>query len=83
MSVWEVCAAILTGALVPCAGVCLFAGAASALAAIEVAGTVATTALMVLAEATGRQPFVDLAIVLGLLTLVGSLAFARLMEQDL
>ncbi len=83
MSVWEICAAVLTAALLPCVGVCLFAGVASALAAIEVAGTVATTALMVLAQATGRQPFIDLAVVLGLLTLIGALAFARLMEQDL
>ena len=83
MSLWEVCAVVLIGALVPCGAVCLWAGAASALAALEVAGTLATTTLLILAQAFNRQPFVDLAIVLGLLTIVGSLAFARLMEQDL
>jgi len=83
MNVWEVCAAILIGSMLPCIGVCLLAGAASALAALEVLGTVATTVLMILSETFHRQPFVDLAVVLGLLTVVGGLAFARLMEQDL
>ena len=83
MSSWEVCAAVLTGLMVPGIGVCLFAGAASVLAVVEVLGTVTTTVLMILSEAYNRQPFIDLAIVLGLLTVIGSLAFARLMEQDL
>ena len=43
----------------------------------------ATTVLMILAEAFHRQPFIDLAVVFALLSIVGSLAFARLMEQDL
>lgn len=34
-----------------------------------------------LAEAYHRQPFIDLAIVLGLLSAVGALVFARLMER--
>lgn len=83
MNFWELCAVILLGALVPCVGVCLRAGAGSALAALEITGTVVTTVLMILSESFGRQPFIDLAIVTALLTIVGSLAFARLMEQDL
>jgi multicomponent Na+:H+ antiporter subunit F len=83
MSLWELCAALLVAALVPCGAVCLLAGAASALAALEVAGTVGTTVLLILSQAFNRQPFVDLAVVSALLTIVGSLAFARLMEQDL
>jgi multicomponent Na+:H+ antiporter subunit F len=83
MSEWEVSAVVLIAAMLPCIGICMLAGAAHALAAMEVASTLATTTLMVLAEAFKRQPFIDLAIVLALLSLVGALAFARLMEQDL
>jgi multisubunit Na+/H+ antiporter MnhF subunit len=37
----------------------------------------------VLSEGFHRQPFVDLAVVLAVLSVVGSLAFARLMEGDI
>jgi multisubunit Na+/H+ antiporter MnhF subunit len=83
MTVWEVCAVVLAGTMLPCIGVCMFAGAAAALAALEVLGTVTTTVLMILAEAFNRQPFIDLALVLAFLSIIGALAFARLMEQDL
>ena len=63
--------------------VCALASAAAALAALEVASTLATTTLIVLSEGFHRQPFVDLAVVLAVLSVVGSLAFARLMEGDI
>jgi multisubunit Na+/H+ antiporter MnhF subunit len=54
-----------------------------ALAALEVASTVASTALMALAEGFHRQPFIDLALVLALVSLIGALVFARMMEADI
>jgi multisubunit Na+/H+ antiporter MnhF subunit len=83
MSEWLIAAVVLTAALLPCLAVCVFAGATAALAAFEVAGTVTTTILMVLSEGFHREPFIDLAIVLALLSLIGGLAFARMMERDL
>jgi multisubunit Na+/H+ antiporter MnhF subunit len=83
MNEWMVVASVLIGAMVPCIGVCVLAGATHALAAFEVAGTLITTVLMLLSEGFHRQPFVDLAIVLGVMSLLGALAFARLMERDL
>jgi multisubunit Na+/H+ antiporter MnhF subunit len=83
MNEWEIAAIVLTAAIVPCVGVCVLAGAASALAALEVAGTLATSALIALAEGFHRQPFIDLAVVLAVLSVVGSLAFARIMEEDI
>lgn len=83
MNEWEVAATVLVVALIPCLGVCVFAGAAHALAAFEVAGTLLTAVLMLLSEGFHRQPFVDLAVVAALVSIVGALAFARLMEQDL
>ena len=83
MNEWEIAAIVLMAAIVPCVAVCTFATAAAALAALEVAGTLATTALIVLSEGFHRQPFVDLAVVLAVLSVVGSLAFARLMEGEI
>jgi len=83
MNEWEIAAIVLMAGIVPCVAVCVFASAAAALAALEVASTLATTALIVLSEGFHRQPFVDLAVVLAVLSVVGSLAFARLMEGDI
>jgi multisubunit Na+/H+ antiporter MnhF subunit len=83
VSEWEIAALVLGVALVPCLGVCLFGAAEDALPAFEVAGTLTTTALMLLSEGFQRQPFIDLAIVLAMLSLIGSLAFARMMEGEL
>ena len=83
MNVWEIVAVVLIGAILPCVGVCAFAGAMEALAAFEVAGTVASTALMALAEGFHRQPFIDLALVLAILSLIGALVFARMMESNI
>jgi multicomponent Na+:H+ antiporter subunit F len=83
MNEWELVAVVLIAALLPCLGVCVLAGAAEALAALEVASTVATTVLVLLSEGFYRQPFVDLAVVLALVSLVGAIAFARLMERNI
>ncbi len=83
MNKWEIVAALLGVGLLPCLAVCALTGAAHALVAVEVASVLVTTILMVLSEAFQRQPFIDLALTFALLSLVGSLAFARLMERNL
>jgi multisubunit Na+/H+ antiporter MnhF subunit len=83
MNEWEIAAAVLGFAVIPCLAVCLLAEMASALAALEVAGVLVTTILVLLSEAFHRQPFIDLAVVLAPMALVGSLMFARLMERHL
>ncbi len=83
MNEWELAAVVLTGAMLPCLGVALLAEATAALAAFEVASTLATTTLMLLSEGFHRQPFIDLAVVLALLSVLGAIAFARLMEEGI
>lgn len=83
MNSWLVAAVVLVAALLPCLGVCVFTTAANALIALDIASVLTTTTLMLLSEGFHRQPFIDLAIVLALVSLVGSLAFARLMEGGL
>jgi multisubunit Na+/H+ antiporter MnhF subunit len=81
MNEWLLAAAMLSAAMLPCLAVCLLAGPADALAAVQVASTLAATALMALAEGLHRQPFIDLALVLALLSFVGGVTFARFMES--
>jgi multisubunit Na+/H+ antiporter MnhF subunit len=63
--------------------VALWAQVTSALAAFELAGTLLTSALMALCEGFHRQPFIDLALLFAVMTVIGALAFARLMERHL
>lgn len=83
MNEWMVVAVVLIAAMLPCVAVCVLAGATHALAAFEVASTLLTTVLMLLSEGFHRQPFVDLAVTFAVVSIVGALAFARLMERDL
>ncbi len=83
MNEWEIAAAVLAGALLPCVGVCALAGVADGLVAMELAGTIVATVLMLLAEGLQRQPFIDLALTLAILAILGTLAIARLLEHDL
>jgi multisubunit Na+/H+ antiporter MnhF subunit len=81
MNEWLVAATVLVGLLIVCGGVAAIADVMSGVIALEVSGVVATTALLLLAEGTHRQSFVDLALVAGLLTLPGGLVFVRLLER--
>jgi multisubunit Na+/H+ antiporter MnhF subunit len=83
MSQWLLGAAVLAVCLVPCAAVCFYAGPLAGLAALQVAGGLTTSILILLAEAFRRQPFIDLALVFAALTIVGGIIFARILERDL
>ena len=83
MNEWEIAATVLSFALIPCVAVALLAPPGHGLAAIEVAGVLTSTILMLLSEGFHRQPFIDLAVVLAPLSLIGSLTFARVMERRL
>lgn len=81
MNVWLIAALALLPALLACGLACVVSSAPTGLVALELASVVCTVELLLLAEGTGRQPFVDLALVLAAMSFVGSLAFARLMER--
>jgi multisubunit Na+/H+ antiporter MnhF subunit len=83
MNEWEIAAAVIGAAILPCLVVCLLAPVGSALAALELAGTLGSTALMALCEGLHRQPFIDLALLLAVMSMIGAFAFARLMEGHL
>jgi multisubunit Na+/H+ antiporter MnhF subunit len=52
------------------------------LVALEVAGTTVALALLLIAEGLGRSSLSDLALVLSVASVVGSLAFAALLERE-
>jgi multisubunit Na+/H+ antiporter MnhF subunit len=83
MNEWEIAALVLAAAIGPCIGICVFGQATSALAGLELASTLLASALMALCEGFHRQPFIDLALLFALLSMIGAIAFARLMERDL
>jgi multisubunit Na+/H+ antiporter MnhF subunit len=83
MNEWEIAAVALGFLLVPCLGVCVLAAPMHGLAALELAAVLLTTILMLLAEGFHRQSFIDLAVIFGVMSLIGGLTFARLMERDL
>jgi multisubunit Na+/H+ antiporter MnhF subunit len=81
VNAWLLAAVVLVLAWLPCLGVCLLADEMDALVAVELGSTLLTTVLMLLSMAFQRQPFIDLALAFVLVSIVGSLAFARLMEE--
>jgi multisubunit Na+/H+ antiporter MnhF subunit len=83
MNEWEIAAALLAAAIAPCLGVCALTSTMSALSALELTGTLLSSALMALCEGFHRQPFIDLALLFAFLSMLGAFAFARLMERDL
>lgn len=83
MNEWEIAAAVIGAAIFPCLAVCALSSAMDALVALELAGTLLASALMALCEGFHRQPFIDLALLFALLSMLGAFAFARLMEADL
>ena len=83
MNEWQIAAAVLGAAFIPCVAIALLASPTHGLAAAEVAAVLLSTILMLLSEGFHRQPFIDLAVVFVPMSLVGSLMFARLMERHL
>ena len=82
MNEWLIAALALILGIIPC-GVLAWRGSSpiDALVALEMVGTLATLALMLMAEGYGRAPFFDLAVVLAPLSIAGSLVFARFLER--
>jgi multisubunit Na+/H+ antiporter MnhF subunit len=81
VNAWLWAAAALTAALVPLAGAAARAPRTGGLVAMNAAGTDAVLILLLLAEGTHSQSFADLALVLAVMTFIGSIAFIRFLER--
>jgi multicomponent Na+:H+ antiporter subunit F len=82
MNEWQIAAAVLIAALVPCGWLCLRRSFADGLVALQLAGILASLTVLLLAEGEGREPFADLALVLAVLSFAGTLLFARFLEEN-
>jgi multisubunit Na+/H+ antiporter MnhF subunit len=74
-------AAVLLAGLAPLILFSVRASAPDGLVALNFGGTIATLVLLLLAQATQRQPFFDLALVSAVLSFAGGLAYARFLER--
>lgn len=81
MNEWILAATVLLmGGLVPLAIAGLVGDVMSAAAALNLGGPVAALILLMLSEGLHRQPFVDLAVVLAVVSFAGSVIVARFLE---
>jgi multicomponent Na+:H+ antiporter subunit F len=81
VNAWLIAATALLVCLVPLLIVCVRNGPLDALVALELASTITTFVLMLLAQGYRRDPFFDLALVSALLSFAGALTFARFLER--
>jgi multisubunit Na+/H+ antiporter MnhF subunit len=81
MTAYFAAAAVLLAGIGPLIVFALRADPADGLVALNLGGTIATLVLLLLAEATERQPFFDLALVSAVLSFAGGLAYARFLER--
>jgi multicomponent Na+:H+ antiporter subunit F len=81
VNVWLIGATAVLLATAPCGIVLVRGSILEALVALELAGTITTLVLLIIAQGTHRQPFFDLALVSALLSFGGGLAFARFLER--
>jgi multicomponent Na+:H+ antiporter subunit F len=81
MNVWLIAALVLLLGFVPCIVVLWRAPVLDALVALNLAGTLATLEIALLAEGLHRPEVFDLALALALLSFGGGLVFARFLER--
>ena len=77
MNVWLIGATALLAGLLPCGWVVLRGRLTEALVGLELASTIVTVVLVLLAEGSHRSSYFTLPLVLAALSFVGTLAFIR------
>ncbi|MEA2377430.1 MAG: multicomponent Na+:H+ antiporter subunit [Thermoleophilaceae bacterium] len=81
MNAWLIATCVLLTGLLPCVWVAMRGTIVSALAALELASTITTLALVLIAQGLRRDPFMDLALVSAILSFAGALTFVRFLER--
>lgn len=81
MTAYFAAAAVLLAGMAPLIVFAVWASPPDGLVALNLGGTIATLVLLLMAEATQRQPFFDLALVSAVLSFAGGLAYARFLER--
>jgi multicomponent Na+:H+ antiporter subunit F len=82
VNVWLIAATVLLAGLVPCGLVCLRAPLLDAIAGVELATSVVTLVLVLLAEGFHRSSYFTLPIVLAAMSFAGGLALVRFLARS-
>lgn len=77
MNIWLIAATALLAGLLPCGWVIMRARLTDALVALELASTLATVVLVLLAEGFHRSSYFTVPLVLAALSFVGTLVYIR------
>jgi multisubunit Na+/H+ antiporter MnhF subunit len=81
VNAWLVAATVILAGLLPCLWVAMRGSIVSALAGLELASTITTLTLVLIAQGLHRDSFMDLALVSAVLSFTGALTFARFLER--
>lgn len=81
MNFWLTAAVVLCIGLAMCGYVCLSGRTMDRLIALELAGVIVITQVVLLAEGTGRPSIYDLALALALLSFPSGIVFAHFLER--
>ncbi|MGH7904079.1 MAG: monovalent cation/H+ antiporter complex subunit F [Candidatus Dormibacteraceae bacterium] len=81
MNEWLLAATVLLISLVPLLWLAFRSNPGDALVVLEMATVVIVLVMALIAEGFGRAPFMDLAVVLAILSLGGAFTFARFLER--
>lgn len=81
MNVWLVAATVLLGGLIPCGWVLLRGRLLDGVVALELASTLVTVVLLLLAEGFHRSSYFAVPLVLAALSFVGALIFVRFLAD--
>lgn len=83
MNLWLIAAAGVAATLVPCAAMTLRGAPERRLVGLEMTSLVLTITLVLLTIGYGREPFIDLPLVLAVLSFGSGIVFARFLEKHL
>jgi multisubunit Na+/H+ antiporter MnhF subunit len=83
LNAWLACAVALLAGVVPCGWIAVRGTRMDAVVALELATTIVTLALVLLAEGFHRSSYYIVALALAVLGFVGNLVFVRFMEREL
>lgn len=83
MNPWLLASAAMSLSLIPCAAMCLKGSPERRLVGLEMTGLLMTLILVVLTIGFGREPFIDVALAMAILSYGSGLVFARFLEKHL
>ena len=81
MNVWLWTGAVLVGMLLPCGLVAMRGSPVDRVLGLQLGGVVGSLAFIALGEGFGRSVYVDLGLVLAVLSFTGVLLFTRFLER--